>query len=201
MIRRQCHRAIAESGRDEDREHFLMLPHLFAFFHWPLPPLWGSWISADFPVHLISKPFCIDAPESTTNSRSSGFFSKKVPALPRLRRESRTHVFSFFELIDTFRRLPYSSVGASILFEGFVLSPFIEFWSPRNSLLRFIFLHDSPRWTLSLPNFYVTHRALGELDGVIRPQVFNFPQNRLFLSAGNLGTRNPTEKSLFQQGH
>ena len=35
---------------------------------------------------------CIDAPESITNSRSSGF-SKRVPALPRLRQESTTFLF------------------------------------------------------------------------------------------------------------
>ena len=69
------------------------------------------------------------------------------------------------------------------------LAFFPQIWSPRNSLLRFALLHDSLRWTLSFPNFYVVPCALGEFDGVIRSQFSNFPQNRL--SEGNLRTHNP----------
>ena len=88
-----------------------------------------------------------------------------------------------FELVDVFRQVPCFSAGASFLFQGFVLHSFFEFLSPRNSLLRFKLLHDSLRWTLSFHYFHVTHRALGELDGVIRSQFSNFPQNTLFLRA------------------
>ena len=102
--------------------------------------------------------------------------SNKVPALPRLRQESGTHLLLSKFLFNV-------SAGASLLFAGFVLRPFFEFWSPRNSLQRFAFLHDSLRWTLSFRNFYVTHRALGEFDGVIRFQISIFPKNRLFLRA------------------
>ena len=69
-------RVIALSRRDQDRERKLVLPRLFAHLHWPLPPQWCSWIVAKYPVHLSLILFlltmCIDAPESTTNSCSSG---------------------------------------------------------------------------------------------------------------------------------
>ena len=67
---------IALSRINLDRERTLVLLRLFALLH----PLWCFWISAKFPpVLLSSNPFfllstCIDAPESTTNSRSSGDF-------------------------------------------------------------------------------------------------------------------------------
>ena len=53
-----CHRVFALSRRDQDRERLLVLLHSFAFPCWPLPPLWGSWISAESPFRLSSKPSC-----------------------------------------------------------------------------------------------------------------------------------------------
>ena len=68
-----CLRVFAPSRRDQDRERILVLPRLFALLQCPLPPLWGSWISAsELKSFLLN--MCIDAPESTTNSRSSGDF-------------------------------------------------------------------------------------------------------------------------------
>ena len=50
-----CHRVFAAPSRsDQDRERILVLPHLFALLHWPLPPL----ISAVSQVILSSTPFC-----------------------------------------------------------------------------------------------------------------------------------------------
>ena len=76
--RQPCHRVFALSRRDQDRERVLVLHRLFVPPCWPLPPLWGSWISADSPLRLRSSPFllsmCFDAPESTTNSLSFGDF-------------------------------------------------------------------------------------------------------------------------------
>ena len=83
-----CHGVFAPSRRVRDRERMLVLPRLFALLHWPLPPLWFSWISAECPFRPSSNPFllsmCKDAPESTTNSRSSGDFLKWAPAWPWL---------------------------------------------------------------------------------------------------------------------
>ena len=53
-----CHRVFAPSRRGQDRERRLVLPRLFALLRWPLPPLWGSWISAESPFRLSSNPFC-----------------------------------------------------------------------------------------------------------------------------------------------
>ena len=67
------HRVFAPSRRDQDRERILVLPRLLALPQWPLPPLWCSWISAsELKSFLLN--MCIDAPESTTNSRSSRNF-------------------------------------------------------------------------------------------------------------------------------
>ena len=74
-----CNRVFAPSRRDQDRERILVLPRLFALHRWPLPPLWGSWISAGSPsisseLKSVLLSTYIDAPESTTNSRSCGDF-------------------------------------------------------------------------------------------------------------------------------
>ena len=76
---------------------------------------------------------------------------------------------------------------------------FLEFWSPRCSLLRYTFLHDSLRWTFSFLNFCVTHRGLGEFDCVIRSEFSNFLQDRILLRAilGHTDLLN----SLLQYGH
>ena len=47
-----CHRVFAPSRRDQDRQRILVLPRLFAIHRWPLPPLWGSWISAES-LHFV----------------------------------------------------------------------------------------------------------------------------------------------------
>ena len=71
-------REIVLSRRDPDRERKLVLPRLFALLHWAYAPQWGSWIFAKYPIHLSINLFLlimyIDAPELTTNSRSSGDF-------------------------------------------------------------------------------------------------------------------------------
>ena len=67
--------------------------------HWPLPPLWGSWIFEEFPVHLSLDFFCSTCAQ-TLQSRLRILpllaFSKRVPALPRLRQESRTYLLHRF---------------------------------------------------------------------------------------------------------
>ena len=79
MIQLQaCPLVIAPSRRDQDRERTLVLPRLFAHPLWLLPLLWGVLdlrrvsISAKVKTFLLS--MCIDAPESKTNSLSSGNF-------------------------------------------------------------------------------------------------------------------------------
>ena len=110
--------------------------------------------SVELKTFLLST--CIDAQESTTNSRS-----------PRLRQESRKYLFFLSEFIDILCQVACVSAGESLLFQNFVLRSFIEFGSPRISLLSLALLHDSRRRTLLFPNICMTHRGLGELDCVI----------------------------------
>ena len=150
--RQACHRAIALS-RDEDREHLLMLPRSFALLHWPKPPLWGSWIFEEFPVHLTLDPFCSACVQKLpSRSRILAFLahSKRVPEYPGSGRRAERIFFILFEVINIIRHVPCLSAGASLLFEGFVLRPFLEFWHGIRSWCSH-FLHDSLRWTLSFP--------------------------------------------------
>ena len=101
-----CHRAFAPSRRDQDRERILVLPRLFALHRWPLPPLWGSWNSAEFPVHLSLKLFllsmCIEAPESTTNSRSLRDFEVGAGVAQASIDELKRSFVRILELVNTF---------------------------------------------------------------------------------------------------
>ena len=56
--RQECLRATAQPRRDEDRAHIRVLPRSSALPHWPLPPLWGSWVFGEVPVHLSLDPLC-----------------------------------------------------------------------------------------------------------------------------------------------
>ena len=129
-------RVTARSRKDQDREHLLVLPHS-SLPQWPLPPLWASWIFEEFAVRLSFSPFLLDlsdAPESTTNSRSSAYlgFGRRV----------KSSFVRFLELADIFCQVPCSSAGASLLFQGCVLCSFLEFWSTRIALSKFALLHD-----------------------------------------------------------
>ena len=107
--RQACPRVTALSRRDQDREDKLVLPRLFALPHWQLLPLWVSWIFRGFPVRLSSNPFCsacIDAPESTANSRSSGFFQRGCRHYPCFGRRVKRGLIWVFELKDIFRQAP-----------------------------------------------------------------------------------------------
>ena len=99
---------------------------------------------------------CTDAPESTSNARSSGFFGRGCGHYRGFAKRIERIFSSFFEPIDTFLQVPCFSAGASLLTLGFVLRSFLECWTPRNSILKFTFLHDSLRWSLSFPNVHVT---------------------------------------------
>ena len=75
--RQECLRVVAKSRLDEDRARKLVLPRSSALLHWPSPPLRRFWIFEEFPSSPALRSFvlsiCIDAPESITNSPSSGF--------------------------------------------------------------------------------------------------------------------------------
>ena len=64
-------RVIALSRRDQDRERFPVHPRLFALPRWPLDL---RKVSSSSGLESFFVSLCIDAPESTTNSLSSGDF-------------------------------------------------------------------------------------------------------------------------------
>ena len=59
--RQACRRVIALSRRDQDRESIRVLPRWLALPHWPLPPLWGFWISAKKSISSDLKFFLCSA--------------------------------------------------------------------------------------------------------------------------------------------
>ena len=111
------------------------------------------------------------------------FFSKRLPALPMLRLGSRTKPCPLFlEFINIFRQVPCVSAGI-FLARKFSLNALSspQIWCNWNAFLRFTLLHNSLRWTLSFPIFFVVSCGRGEHDGVIRSPFSNFPLNKLSL--------------------
>ena len=86
----------------------------------------------------------------------------------------RTHPFSLFlSFLKSFAR-SHVSLRAHRSYFGFRFAFFPQILKPRNFLVKFAFLHESLRWNLVFWSFYVTHRALAKLDGVIWSQFPNF---------------------------
>ena len=137
---------------------------------------------------------CIDAPESTTNYRSSGLFEDGASITHCSVGELNVVLSMFFELIDTFRQVQCFSTGAPLLLQGFVLRSFLKFRSTRIAFFEVQTFAHSPAMDPLFPVFHVVPHAFGELEGMIRSQFSQFPRKRL--SKGNLGTRNPVEKTL-----
>ena len=171
----ECLRVVGQSRSDEDR------------------------VPSSLELRSIVLGMCTNAP-SRLPIPALLDLSKGVLALPRLRQESRMYLFPpFFELIDILCQVPCVSTSASLLIQGFIFRSFLEFCTSRNSLLRYTFLLDSLRLTLSFPISCVTHRGLREHDCVIWSQLPNFPQITLFLRTilGHTTHMNV----LFQTGH
>ena len=125
-----CLRVIAQSRRDQDRKHTPVLPRLFALLHWPSPPLWGSWISVEFPVHRSSNPFS-SACALMLRSRLRilvllAFFEEGAGITLRQECRYEPHPY-FFTLKDTFGQVPRYSAGVSFLLQGVVSCSFLKF--------------------------------------------------------------------------
>ena len=103
---------------------------------------------------------CIDAPESTTNFRSSG-----------LRVDAGTHLFSegeknvalscSFNFKHSFGQLPRCFAGTLLLPLCLLLRPILKFWSVGATLMRFTWTNVTERRIL-VSNFSVTRNALCE---------------------------------------
>ena len=94
-----CHRVVAPSRRDQDRERVLVLLHLLALLHWPLPPLWGSWIPAESPFRLSLNPIC-SACALMLRSRPRILVPLEIlkwaPAMSWLQSEGKTYPYPYF---------------------------------------------------------------------------------------------------------
>ena len=99
---------------------------------WLIPPSLDFW----------RLTICILAPESTTNSRSSGFLADGAGRHHSVVSEKKVSLVLFFELIDIFGKSPRVSAGASLL--SFTL---LKFHSVRTALMKnlnLIFPSDGP---------------------------------------------------------
>ena len=118
--RQECLPVVAQPRRDEDRARILVLPHSSALLHWPILPLWGSWIlrrvssSPELGSMLLST--CTDAQESITNPRSSGFVEEGAGITQGFGRRVECILCLLFEFVDLLWQVPYVSAGASLPF-------------------------------------------------------------------------------------
>ena len=87
---------------------------------------------------------CIDAPESTTNSRSSGL---RIDAGRHLFSEGEKNValLFFLKFQHTFGQLPRCFAGTLLLPLCLLLRPILKFWSVGATLIRFTWANHSER--------------------------------------------------------
>ena len=103
---------------------------------------------------------CIDAPESTTNSRSS---SLRVDAGRHLFSEGEKNVAlsCSFNFLHTLGQLPRCFAGTLLLPLCLLLRPILKFWRVGATLMRFTWAKKSERRIL-VSNFSVTRNSLCE---------------------------------------
>ena len=129
---------------------------------------------------------CIDAPESTAKSLSSGFFQEGAGITQASVGGVERGLVLCPELKDMFRQTPRFSAGAFFLLQGFLKCPMLKFWRTRIPFLRLTLFRATPCDGPFHSRFFMwCHVALGELDGPIGSQFATLPWHRL------LGTRNP----------
>ena len=115
------------------------------------------------------------------------FFEESAGITHASARELNVASSFIFELVDTFAK-SHASLRAHL--PGFLTksSCVPQISEHRTALLRFTLL-IAPCDELFFARFYVVPPALGEFDGVMRPQ---FSPRRIDFSDGNLETHNPT---------
>ena len=121
---------------------------------------------------------CIDAPESTTNSLSSGF---NVDAGKHLffRRWEECCSSMLLEFWHIFGQLPRCLAGTLLLPLCPLLRPILKFWSVRATLMMFTWANISERRTV-VSNFGVACNSLSEFQTFDWfPHVCALPENRL----------------------
>ena len=141
-------RLIAQSRMNLDRERILVLPRLDALPHWLVSTKWGSWIFVNVSHSSEHNSFllimCIDAPESTANSRSCWTFRSGCRHYPCLNRNIKRSLVRILELVNICSPNPVLLCGR--IFLG-ARSPFADlspkFWSARTTLMKFTLLDNS----------------------------------------------------------
>ena len=122
---------------------------------------------------------CMKVLESTTNSRSSGYFWSGRWRCPGSKGRVKCSFVRTLELVNIFRQVHLCFAGASFLLHGDLSWPLLKHRSARITLTRLTLLDDPSRWTLSFPYFCSVLRAHGEVNGVSRFQFSCIPKNRL----------------------
>ena len=150
-------------------------------------------ISASFKSFLLI--ICIDAPESTTNSLSSGF---NIDAGRHLFSgdEKNAALSCSFKLNTPFGQLPRCFAGTLLLPLCLLLRPILKFWSVGATLMRFTWANISER-RIFVSNFSVTRNSLCEshtLDWF--PHVSALPENRLRRHVLKYATQLPCIRKL-----
>ena len=156
-------------------------------------------ISASFKSFLLI--ICIDGPESTTNSRSSG---SRFDEGRHLFSEGEKNVALFFSinlLGYIFGQLPRCFTGTSLLPFRLFLRPILKFWSIGVTLTKITWVKHSKRRIL-VSNVSVTYNGFCEFyTSDWLPYVWALPQNRWRLRRLHI-LRYATQLSCnFQQGH
>ena len=84
-----------------------MLPCLFALLHWPFPTvafLDLRRVSISFELEYLLLSMCIKAPESTSNSRSSGDFEISARLCLNFNWRIKRSILSFLKLVNMFAK-------------------------------------------------------------------------------------------------
>ena len=128
-----------------------------------------------FTVHIVLSfilfllIMCIDVPESTSNSRSSGLFEVGAGNYLCYNRSIERSFVRILELVNVFS--PNSTLLCGRIFLG---SRNPHFGAQGQRSLRCILLDKTSRWTLAFPNFGLVPGAFGEFDCVFRSQSSRF---------------------------
>ena len=169
-------RVVARLRTDSSHERTLVPPRVCALRRLQSTLLQGFWtflLSIILSLILFLLIMCIDAPESTTNSSSSGLLEVTSVDIPfDFTRNIKRSFCPNSWACKSFSPIP--RCHASFSDQGLLMWSFPEYWRAKTSLMRRTLLDNTSRWTLSFPNFDLMPGAFGEFDGVLWSQHSGF---------------------------
>ena len=119
------------------------------------------------------------APESTTNSLSSGFIVDAAGKTHSSEGKLECSLFRFFKLVDLLGKFPRVSAGASLLSLSLLLKSVLKFHSVRTSLMKKCDLYFIQRWTFVFSDVCLMQHSSCESYSSNWPQNFwALPRNR-----------------------